>query len=159
METAGRYVRAPTCHVPPTAQLRSDNVTFLSRNSLNPGRPSTTHLKDDFRSQRPVKWNVASSQCRQVEVPGGLRTSVGNRVRSNKECGARDVSDTGTFTKRQVAARAANAAEKGGGEVKRIAVFVSGGGSNLKSIFEAGVNGSIFGRVVLVVSDKPGQLI
>lgn len=39
---------------------------------------------------------------------------------------------------------------------KRLAVFVSGGGSNFRSIYEATVNGSIHGDVVVLVTNKPG---
>ncbi|ONK81354.1 uncharacterized protein A4U43_C01F28160 [Asparagus officinalis] len=39
---------------------------------------------------------------------------------------------------------------------KRLAVFVSGGGSNFRSIHEATLGGSIPGDVVVLVTDKPG---
>lgn len=39
---------------------------------------------------------------------------------------------------------------------KRLAVFVSGGGSNFRAIHEACMNGRIRGKVVAVVSNKPG---
>ncbi|KAK6917814.1 Formyl transferase, N-terminal [Dillenia turbinata] len=44
-----------------------------------------------------------------------------------------------------------------GSQVKRkkLAVFVSGGGSNFRSIHEASVNGSVFGDVVVLVTNKP----
>ncbi|XP_078438344.1 formyl transferase [Wolffia australiana] len=41
-------------------------------------------------------------------------------------------------------------------EKKRLAVFVSGGGSNFRSIYEATVKRSVNGDVVLLVTDKPG---
>ena len=40
--------------------------------------------------------------------------------------------------------------------LKRIAVFVSGGGTDLQSILDGIDAGQIQGRVVLVISDKPG---
>lgn len=40
--------------------------------------------------------------------------------------------------------------------LKRIAVFVSGGGTDLQSILDGIDTGQIQGRVVLVISDKPG---
>ncbi len=44
----------------------------------------------------------------------------------------------------------------GKGEVIRITVLVSGGGSNLQSIIDACGSGKIDGRVVLVISNKDG---
>ncbi|MCO5551471.1 hypothetical protein L7F22_004975 [Adiantum nelumboides] len=38
---------------------------------------------------------------------------------------------------------------------KKIAVFVSGGGSNFRNLHEASVQNKVFGDFVLVVSDKP----
>lgn len=43
-----------------------------------------------------------------------------------------------------------------GEQEKRLAVFVSGGGSNFRAIHEACVDGRIRGKVVAVVSNKPG---
>ena len=39
---------------------------------------------------------------------------------------------------------------------KKLAVFVSGGGSNFRSIYEASVQGSIVGDFVVLVTNKPG---
>ncbi|XP_042491773.1 phosphoribosylglycinamide formyltransferase, chloroplastic [Macadamia integrifolia] len=39
---------------------------------------------------------------------------------------------------------------------KKLAVFVSGGGSNFRSIHEATVQGSVHGDVVVLVTNKPG---
>ncbi|KAJ3677603.1 hypothetical protein LUZ60_003327 [Juncus effusus] len=39
---------------------------------------------------------------------------------------------------------------------KKLSVFVSGGGSNFKSIHEASIQGLIHGDVTLLVTDKPG---
>ncbi|EMS64132.1 Phosphoribosylglycinamide formyltransferase, chloroplastic [Triticum urartu] len=39
---------------------------------------------------------------------------------------------------------------------KRLAVFVSGGGSNFRSIHEAALGGKVNGDVVALVTDKPG---
>lgn len=39
---------------------------------------------------------------------------------------------------------------------KKMAVFVSGGGSNFKSIHEACVRGSILGEIVVLVTNNPG---
>lgn len=41
---------------------------------------------------------------------------------------------------------------------KNLAVFVSGGGSNFKSIYEATVNGDVHGDVVVLVTNNPGIL-
>ena len=41
---------------------------------------------------------------------------------------------------------------------KKLAVFVSGGGSNFRSIHEACLNGSILGDVVVLVASKQGIL-
>lgn len=40
---------------------------------------------------------------------------------------------------------------------KRLAVFVSGGGSNFKSIHAATLDGSIHGDVAVLVTDKPSE--
>lgn len=39
---------------------------------------------------------------------------------------------------------------------KNLAVFVSGGGSNFRSIYEATLNGSIHGHIVALVTNKHG---
>ncbi|KAF8410795.1 hypothetical protein HHK36_003332 [Tetracentron sinense] len=39
---------------------------------------------------------------------------------------------------------------------KKLAVFVSGGGSNFRSIHEAAIQGSVHGDVVVLVTNKPG---
>jgi phosphoribosylglycinamide formyltransferase len=59
--------------------------------------------------------------------------------------------------------RAAAAAQPGGadaaaaGRRKRLAVFVSGGGSNVRAIHEAALGGPVHGDVVALVTDKPGE--
>lgn len=40
---------------------------------------------------------------------------------------------------------------------KKLAIFVSGGGSNFKSIHEACVKGSIYGDIVVLVTNKQGM--
>lgn len=40
---------------------------------------------------------------------------------------------------------------------KNLAVFVSGGGSNFRSIYEATLNGSVHGDVVVLVTNKHGM--
>ncbi|XP_039819508.1 phosphoribosylglycinamide formyltransferase, chloroplastic-like [Panicum virgatum] len=57
--------------------------------------------------------------------------------------------------------RASAMAEDGGdaggaGRRKRLAVFVSGGGSNFRAIHEAALAGEVHGDVVALVTDKPG---
>lgn len=42
---------------------------------------------------------------------------------------------------------------------KRLAVFVSGGGSNFKSIHAATLDGSIHGDVAVLVTDKPSEFL
>ena len=41
---------------------------------------------------------------------------------------------------------------------KKLAVFVSGGGSNFKSIHEASLGGSVHGDIVVLVTNKRGLL-
>jgi phosphoribosylglycinamide formyltransferase len=43
------------------------------------------------------------------------------------------------------------------GVSKRLAVFVSGGGSNFRSIHEAALGGKVNGHVAVLVTDKPGE--
>lgn len=45
----------------------------------------------------------------------------------------------------------------GAGRRKRLAVFVSGGGSNFRAIHEAALGGAVHGDVVALVTDKPGE--
>jgi phosphoribosylglycinamide formyltransferase len=45
----------------------------------------------------------------------------------------------------------------GAGRRKRLAVFVSGGGSNFRAIHEAALAGEVHGDVVALVTDKPGE--
>lgn len=45
------------------------------------------------------------------------------------------------------------------GMTKKLAVFVSGGGSNFRSIHEATVQGFINGEVAILVTDKPGVFL
>lgn len=40
--------------------------------------------------------------------------------------------------------------------LKKLAVFVSGGGSNFRSIYEATLNGSVHGDIVALVTNKHG---
>lgn len=42
------------------------------------------------------------------------------------------------------------------GSKKKLAVFVSGGGSNFRAIHEAALSGNVHGEVAVVVTDKPG---
>ncbi|CAN6241735.1 unnamed protein product [Urochloa humidicola] len=59
----------------------------------------------------------------------------------------------------RVAAAAEQVAGDAAGEGsrrKRLAVFVSGGGSNFRSIHEAALGGTVHGDVVALVTDKPG---
>lgn len=42
---------------------------------------------------------------------------------------------------------------------KRLAIFVSGGGSNFRSIHEASIQGLIHGDVTVLVTDKPGYFV
>ncbi|KAJ1271044.1 hypothetical protein BS78_06G098900 [Paspalum vaginatum] len=57
--------------------------------------------------------------------------------------------------------RASAVAQRDGGGTaagrrKRLAVFVSGGGSNFRAIHEAALGGAVHGDVVALVTDKPG---
>jgi phosphoribosylglycinamide formyltransferase len=44
-----------------------------------------------------------------------------------------------------------------GVERRRLAVFVSGGGSNFRAIHDAALGGEVNGDVVALVTDKPGD--
>ncbi|XP_066342883.1 phosphoribosylglycinamide formyltransferase, chloroplastic-like isoform X1 [Miscanthus floridulus] len=65
------------------------------------------------------------------------------------------------FRRLEARLRAAAAAQPGGadaaaaGRRKRLAVFVSGGGSNFRAIHEAALGGAVHGNVVALVTDKP----
>lgn len=59
----------------------------------------------------------------------------------------------------QVVAAVATAEDSSSGlKRKKLAVFVSGGGSNFRSILEASLQGSILGDIVVLVTNKPGTL-
>jgi phosphoribosylglycinamide formyltransferase len=45
------------------------------------------------------------------------------------------------------------------GRRKKLAVFVSGGGSNFKSIHEASKRGSLHGDVIVLVTNKNGNAL
>lgn len=47
---------------------------------------------------------------------------------------------------------------KNGVRRKKLAVFVSGGGSNFRSIHEASLRGSVHGDIVVLVTNKRGFL-
>lgn len=51
----------------------------------------------------------------------------------------------------------ADAVPAAAGRRKRLAVFVSGGGSNFRAIHEAALSGAVHGDVVALVTDKPGE--
>ena len=57
--------------------------------------------------------------------------------------------------KTSVVVRAAAAAGGGGGEKAKVAVFVSGGGSNLRALHAAMEDGRVNAEVVAVVSNIP----
>ncbi|KAF7145064.1 hypothetical protein RHSIM_Rhsim04G0089100 [Rhododendron simsii] len=48
--------------------------------------------------------------------------------------------------------------QKSGDRKKNLAVFVSGGGSNFRSIHKAIVEGSVEGEIVVLVTNKPGDI-
>jgi hypothetical protein len=91
------------------------------------------------------------SQCRPPTVRQGIFLTskhrfVTNQFRTNAKVAKEDDED----------------ADKGKGKEnygfprKKLAVFVSGGGSNLLMIHKATMEGKIYGDISLVVSDKPG---
>ena len=67
-------------------------------------------------------------------------------------------SNTAVKCQDRAAKRTAVGADSGGAGRKRLAVFVSGGGSNFRSIYEATLRGSVLGDVVVLVTNKHGSV-
>lgn len=89
-------------------------------------------VSTSFASRKHARWQVlcAVSQGASQEVVDG-----GMNVKGLEE---RRVDDDG-FTR------------------SKMAVFVSGGGSNLRAIHAGCVSNQIYGDIAIVVSDKPGE--
>ncbi|PNX79262.1 phosphoribosylglycinamide formyltransferase chloroplastic-like [Trifolium pratense] len=97
-----------------------------------------------------------SIQSQNFEVPSGdfYPISIGKKDRfysSRRRVRCRSSSNTADPNKEnEVRAQVA-------GRRKKLAVFVSGGGSNFKSIHEASKRGSLHGDVVVLVTNKSGK--
>ena len=78
----------------------------------------------------------ASLRCRTAATEGISVESIGDMLADVEPGGATDVDD---FPR------------------ARLAVFVSGGGSNMRAIHQACREGRVYGDIALVVSDKPGK--
>lgn len=115
---------------------------------------------------------VSSAQTRKTHVFTTLPTAFSSEIGSSKGVSMKSYcsfySDP-LITKRNLQCR--NSVEKaeyrGVSDVeedkpkakirrKNLAVFVSGGGSNFRSIYEATLNGSVHGDIVVLVTNKHG---
>ncbi|XP_043692508.1 phosphoribosylglycinamide formyltransferase, chloroplastic-like [Telopea speciosissima] len=109
-----------------------------------PGKSTAVRLLSSSSSLfiESQKWISLKTHCTSTLVS----QKVGNRKRL--ECRNR-VEVVGDLTESEKVSM-------NGVRRKKLAVFVSGGGSNFRSIHEAIVQGSIHGDVVVLVTNKPG---
>lgn len=133
--------------------LSSDSLVFsMKAQSLvsgfcsNPTTPSIPNTKKSF-FQAPTPFSAYFSQPRKW-VSFKIQHSAPQRVWYNKQNGVEEVKD-GTSHGNDL---------EYGVRRKKLAVFVSGGGSNFKSIHKASLGGSVHGDIVVLVTNKRGFL-
>ncbi|KAL5725194.1 phosphoribosylglycinamide formyltransferase 1 [Ranunculus cassubicifolius] len=109
--------------------------TFLPRVSLNPvlKTPAKSPILSSFQH---IKWKSFHSVARLSIQRLGCRSTLECRSNADK------LENVGEYFVKGV-------------RRKKIAVFVSGGGSNFKSLHEASVGGLIHGDIAALVTNKP----
>ena len=98
--------------------------------------------------QQPTPPSSAYFSQSRKWVSFKIQHSAPQRVWYNKQNGVEEVKD-GTSHGNDL---------ENGVRRKKLAVFVSGGGSNFKSIHEASLGGSVHGDIVVLVTNKRGFL-
>ena len=135
--------------------LSSDSLVFsMKAQSLvsgfcsNPTTPSIPNTKKSFFQTPTPPSSAYFSQSRKW-VSFKIQHSAPQRVVwSNKQNGVEEAKD-GTSNGNDL---------ENGVRRKKLAVFVSGGGSNFRSIHEASLGGSVHGDFVVLVTNKRGFL-
>jgi phosphoribosylglycinamide formyltransferase len=118
--------------------------SLISGFCSNPTTPSIPNTKKSFFHASIPPSSASFAQSRKW-VSFKIQHSVPQRVCSNKQqrlkCknGVEEVEGSENGVRR-----------------KKLAVFVSGGGSNFRSIHEASLGGSIHGDIVVLVTNKHG---
>lgn len=98
--------------------------------------------------QRPTHLNFPSQRCRFCKSHLDLKVALQSKG-AQKSFRCRNKAESGDLV--------ASGGDSGyGSRRKKMAVFVSGGGSNFRSIHEATRQGQIHGEVAVLVTDKPG---
>ncbi|XP_030939118.1 phosphoribosylglycinamide formyltransferase, chloroplastic-like isoform X1 [Quercus lobata] len=110
----------------------------------NPTTPSIPNTKKSF-FQAPTPFSAYFSQPRKW-VSFKIQHSAPQRVWYNKQNGVEEVKD-GTPHGNDL---------EYGVRRKKLAVFVSGGGSNFRSIHKASLGGSVHGDIVVLVTNNRG---
>ncbi|KAL4628209.1 hypothetical protein ACB092_05G220200 [Castanea dentata] len=111
----------------------------------NPTTPSIPNTKKTFFQAPTPPSSAYFSQSRKW-VSFKIQHSAPKRVWYNKQNGVEEVKD-GTSHGNDLENRVRR---------KKLAVFVSGGGSNFRSIHEASLGGSVHGDIVVLVTNKRG---
>lgn len=125
---------------------------MLSGFCPNPAIPSTQDTKKPSFTKvppPPPTCSFARSRnwvCHRAFVPISRRT----RFRKKIQCRNNAVEVVGVTSDEDFTS---------GVRRKKLAVFVSGGGSNFRSIHEASLLGSIHGDIVVLVTDKQGIVL
>ena len=135
--------------------LSSDSLVFsMKAQSLvsgfcsNPTTPSIPNTKKSFFQTPTPPSSAYFSQSRKW-VSFKIQHSAPQRVVwSNKQNGVEEARE-GTSHGNDL---------ENGVRRKKLAVFVSGGGSNFRSIHEASLGGSVHGDIVVLVTNKRGFL-
>ncbi|CAI5497508.1 unnamed protein product [Closterium sp. Naga37s-1] len=134
----------------------------LSGRNFRSGKASTTHHCTALSHARistsalPSSTPLGASRSQSVSLQAVAQRSCEPRILASARLVARaDASSTDSARATPGDAAAADAAQPSDRRRARLAVFVSGGGSNFKAIHAACADGRVNGDVVVVVSDKP----
>ncbi|KAH7545924.1 phosphoribosylglycinamide formyltransferase, chloroplastic [Ziziphus jujuba] len=119
--------------------------TMLSGFCPNPAIPSVQNAKKPFFAKPPSSHSSFVQSDNWVSHRAVL--SISQRATKRMEC---------TNNAVEAVDVASNEDLTSGIRLKKLAVFVSGGGSNFRSIHEASLRGSIHGDIVVLVTNKQG---
>ncbi|CAI6000326.1 unnamed protein product [Closterium sp. NIES-64] len=141
--------------------MHFDSSRLSGRNFLS-GKASTTHHCTALSHARistsalPSSTPLGASRSQSVSLQAvAQRSCEPRRLASARLVARADASSTDSARATPGDAAAADAAQPSDRRRARLAVFVSGGGSNFKAIHAACADGRVIGDVVVVVSDKP----
>ncbi|CAA0831685.1 Phosphoribosylglycinamide formyltransferase-chloroplastic [Striga hermonthica] len=122
----------------PRASL--DFPTFSIKASVTNSMPNASNI-------RSPKWVSLKINCSFSSRP--LRA----QIKSKCSNGSQVIECKGVFIKEESDAKPSEELRR-----KKMAVFVSRGGSNFRSIHRAQLDGSVHGDVVVLVTNKPGTI-